>query len=283
MRELKANINSILNSSFIDGPGNRMVIFFQGCQFDCIYCHNPLTIGLCNKCGDCVDNCPTQSLKLTGKELIHKEVSCVCCDICIKSCKQNSSPFYEQYTVSQLIKEVKKCADFISGVTLSGGEVLLQEKFVVSFIEGLKSDYELNHLTVFIDSNGGVPIKSVQKVAKFADGFLIDLKAALNTSHIKITGQPVENTLNTINYLSSLEKLSELRTVVVKGVNDSEQEKEQYLKIYSSLTSETKIYLLKMRKHGIRDKYSYLEEATDSEMLQMIRYYASKGVKVNVL
>jgi pyruvate-formate lyase-activating enzyme len=43
-----------------------------------------------------------------------------------------------------LIKEVKKCADFISGVTLSGGEVLLQEKFVVSFIEGLKSDYELN-------------------------------------------------------------------------------------------------------------------------------------------
>ncbi len=281
--ELKANISSILNSSFIDGPGNRMVIFFQGCQFNCIYCHNPHTIGLCKKCGSCVDNCPTQSLKLVEKEFIHEKESCICCDKCIRDCPEDSSPFYQQYTVTQLINEVRKNADFISGVTLSGGEVLLQADFVVLFIEALRCDEELNHLTVYIDSNGGVPIKQIQRVAQLADGFLIDLKAALNISHLKITGQSIENTLQTIKFLSSIEKLYEVRTVVVKGINDSEDEKEQYLKIYSSLKPGTKIYLLKMRKHGIRDKYSYLEEATDSEMLQMTRYYASKGIKVDVL
>jgi pyruvate-formate lyase-activating enzyme len=37
-------INKIINFSCVDGPGNRLVVFFQGCNFNCIYCHNPETI-----------------------------------------------------------------------------------------------------------------------------------------------------------------------------------------------------------------------------------------------
>ncbi|MGO1369476.1 MAG: radical SAM protein [Senegalia sp. (in: firmicutes)] len=40
----KAIISKIINSSVVDGPGNRMAIFFQGCNFNCMYCHNPETI-----------------------------------------------------------------------------------------------------------------------------------------------------------------------------------------------------------------------------------------------
>ncbi|MGL5951492.1 MAG: 4Fe-4S cluster-binding domain-containing protein, partial [Cetobacterium sp.] len=41
--ELKAKINKIIKFSNVDGPGNRMAIFFQGCNFNCEYCHNPET------------------------------------------------------------------------------------------------------------------------------------------------------------------------------------------------------------------------------------------------
>ncbi|PWX63734.1 glycine radical enzyme activase, partial [Clostridium perfringens] len=52
-----ALINKIIPFSCVDGPGNRMVIFFQGCNFKCLYCHNPETINKCISCGKCVENC----------------------------------------------------------------------------------------------------------------------------------------------------------------------------------------------------------------------------------
>ena len=45
---IKARINKIIDSSVVDGPGNRTAIFFQGCNFNCKYCHNPETINHCS-------------------------------------------------------------------------------------------------------------------------------------------------------------------------------------------------------------------------------------------
>ncbi|MCH3959470.1 MAG: 4Fe-4S cluster-binding domain-containing protein [Selenomonas sp.] len=52
-------INRIIPFSCVDGPGNRMVIFLQGCNFHCGYCHNPETIHECISCGTCLAACPT--------------------------------------------------------------------------------------------------------------------------------------------------------------------------------------------------------------------------------
>ena len=60
--ELTAKINKIIKFSNVDGPGNRMAIFFQGCNFNCEYCHNPEKINICKNCYKCVDGCATSAL-----------------------------------------------------------------------------------------------------------------------------------------------------------------------------------------------------------------------------
>lgn len=47
-------VSKFLTWSVVDGPGNRFVLFLQGCNFRCVTCHNPHTIGVCSDCGSCV-------------------------------------------------------------------------------------------------------------------------------------------------------------------------------------------------------------------------------------
>ncbi|WP_257979896.1 4Fe-4S cluster-binding domain-containing protein, partial [Aeromonas salmonicida] len=60
--ERTATVSRWLPFSCVDGPGNRLVLFLQGCNFRCPGCHNPHTMGLCDHCGDCVATCPSGAL-----------------------------------------------------------------------------------------------------------------------------------------------------------------------------------------------------------------------------
>lgn len=50
-------VNKIIPFSTVDGIGNRCAIFVQGCNVNCIYCHNSETINLCNECRECIEVC----------------------------------------------------------------------------------------------------------------------------------------------------------------------------------------------------------------------------------
>lgn len=65
---MKAPVNKILPYSMVDGPGSRAVVFLQGCNISCAYCHNPETQRLCTGCGLCVAQCPVQALSFVKEE-----------------------------------------------------------------------------------------------------------------------------------------------------------------------------------------------------------------------
>jgi len=285
MSELRANISGIIKSSVIDGPGNRMVIFFQACNLNCMYCHNSHTIGLCNYCGICANVCPTQSLSIDKekKKIIHNEATCTHCDTCLKVCPDNSSPFYKSMSVNDLISEILEVKDFISGITLSGGEVMLQAKFLEQLFISIKNHTELKDLSILIDSNGNVEQNKWESVMDWVDGFMIDLKAYSPEIHKQLTGFTNEKVLNSIQYLNLKGKLKELRFVLVPDYNNSKEEIEKISGLMKKLSSEVKKVLVKMRKHGIRENYALLNEPDQDETEDVLIRFETAGINLLVI
>ena len=129
-----APINKIIPFSNVDGPSNRMAIFFQGCQFNCRFCHNPETINACIHCGKCVETCPTKALDIINNIVIWNKELCVNCDTCIKTCTNNSSPKITYMDSDRLLEEIKRVAPYIEGITLSGGECTIHKDFIMELL-----------------------------------------------------------------------------------------------------------------------------------------------------
>ena len=111
--KLEAPLNKIIRFSNVDGPGNRMAIFFQECNFNCLYCHNPETINLCISCGKCIDVCPVKALSRDEtKKVIWDSEICINCDKCIKTCENSSSPKIKIVDSDYLLNEIKKVKSF---------------------------------------------------------------------------------------------------------------------------------------------------------------------------
>ncbi|MDE5416771.1 YjjW family glycine radical enzyme activase [Labilibaculum sp. DW002] len=285
MSELQANISGIIKSSVIDGPGNRMVIFFQACNLNCMYCHNSHTIGLCNYCGICAEICPTQSLIVDkeNKQITHNEATCTHCDTCLKICPEDSSPFYKKMSVENLISEILEVKDFISGITVSGGEVMLHSKFLKLLFETIKTHPKLQKLSILVDSNGNVDQDKWDSILHLVDGFMLDLKAYSIEIHKKITGYSNEKILNSIQYVNSKGKLKELRMVLVPDYNDNEIEIKKIVHLMKSLSPEVENVLIKMRKHGIRKEYAHLSEPSEIQMEHTRKLFEESGLPIQVI
>ncbi len=121
MNSPPAILNKILPYSVVDGPGNRLVLFFQGCNFKCITCHNPYTIGVCDHCGDCVSSCHAGALKMVAGKVVFDQDSCDQCDACLNACPISSSPMTAAYSVAQILELIRKHLPFLTGITVSGG------------------------------------------------------------------------------------------------------------------------------------------------------------------
>lgn len=209
----RAKINKIIKFSNVDGPGNRMSIFFQGCNYNCLYCHNPETINLCDSCGICIDSCPVGALSMVDSKVCWNKKICVNCDRCIDICEKNSSPKTMDYSVDELLDEIKKVRGFIRGVTVSGGEATLNYKFITKLFKEIKK----LGLTTFVDTNGSLDLEEdiYSEFVCVTDKFMVDMKVWDEKIHNNLTGSGNIKVIKNIKFLGELGKLYEVRTVIV--------------------------------------------------------------------
>lgn len=271
-----ATINKIIPMSLVDGPGNRTAIFFQGCNFNCSYCHNPETIKKCINCGVCVSHCPVGALKMIDGKVIWDENKCIDCDTCIKVCPHGSTPKIHEYTVDNLMKKIEENIPFIEGITTSGGECTLNFEFLEELFTKVKS----LGLTSLVDTNGFISLKNpiMDGLVKAADGFMLDIKSMDEDEHIKLTGRSNKTVIENAVYLASIGKLQEIRTVLIEGHKNRETVENitKLLKPYPNITYK----LISYRPFGVREEFLELKSIGQKEKEELKEIVIANGIKV---
>ena len=227
---MKGIIFEIKRFAVHDGDGIRTTVFFKGCPLRCVWCHNP------------------EGLTATPQiaQYSHK---CIGCGECKKEgftperCLGEAVVLYgKQVTVEELLPILLEDKDFYKtsggGVTLSGGECLMQADFCAILLKRLKE----NGIHTAVDTCGFVSKESLNKVIPYTDTFLYDLKAYDDEVHIKCTGQSNKIILENLLYLDSLGKNVEIRIPYVPEYNADQMEK--IAVFLSGLKTITKIRIL---------------------------------------
>ncbi len=233
---MKAKIFEIKRFAVHDGDGIRTTVFFKGCPLKCVWCHNPESIGFkpqiafyenkCIGCGDCVSVCPSCAHKITQEGHVFERDLCVACGKCADVCLGNALTFYgKEMTVDELLPILLEDKEFYEnsggGVTLSGGECLIQADFCAELLKVLKE----SDIHTAVDTCGFVSKEALDKVIPYTDIFLYDFKAFDEDVHIKCTSVSNKLILDNLKYLDNCGKKAEIRIPYVPKYNDDQMEK----------------------------------------------------------
>jgi len=272
--ERKARIFNIQKYNMYDGDGIRTLVFFQGCPLRCKWCANPeglekkyrvmLKSNLCVNCGACVSACPVGIHTISNKTLKHevnRDIDCIGCGKCKEACLKSAiSIVGEEKTISELLKIVEEDRTFYEmsggGVTLGGGEVLMQPEAATSLLMACKQE----GINTAIETCGYTKLETILKVAEFVDLFLFDIKNINSDRHHELTGVRNERILENLQELLKNKYNVKIRMPLLKGINDSQDEIEktmEFLLPYKDYKNFKGIDLLPYHKMGV-NKYNQL-------------------------
>ncbi|MDX7898268.1 YjjW family glycine radical enzyme activase [Aeromonas media] len=280
-----ATVSRWLPFSCVDGPGNRLVLFLQGCNFRCPGCHNPHTIGLCDHCGDCVPGCPSGALTLVegrpGESRVRWQASlCTHCDRCLDACPRSASPKTHQMSVAEVLILLRRYGPLLTGITVSGGEATTQLPFVIDLFAAIKAAPDLAHLSCLLDSNGSLGETGWQRLLPVLDGAMIDLKGWRESVHHSLTGQGRERVLASLQLLARAGKLAEVRLLQVPGRTDfidADGKLEAGLASFLQSLGPVPIRLNGFRHHGVRGEATLWQEAAMEELERLSNALKVKG------
>lgn len=272
--ERKATIFNIQKYNMYDGPGVRTLIFFQGCPLRCQWCANPEGIlkkhrvmfksNLCVNCGACAAVCPV-GIHTISKETMNHEVNhnieCINCGKCVDACLKSAISIVGKVkTISELLEIVEEDRTFYEvsggGVTLGGGEVLMQPEAASSLLLACKNE----GINTAIETCGYAKLESVLKVAEFTDLFLFDIKHINSDKHFQLTGVRNEQILENLQELLRRKYNVQIRMPLLKGVNDCQEDIEavmEFLLPYKDYKNFKGVDLLPYHKMGV-NKYNQL-------------------------
>lgn len=275
MSSSHGDIHTILTHSFVDGPGNRAVVFCQGCNLDCVYCHNPHTINPCSQCGVCVHVCPVSALSMVEDQVHWDAARCIDCEACVNSCPSMSTPRARHWTAEKLWKYLKPYRCFLDGITLSGGEPLLQEKFLIDFLSLVKSQSDLTSL---IQTNGTAIPEHPDLLLPVLDYVMVDLKAGARDVYHALTGNDGSAVRESISFFHKHEKLLSVRQVVVPGFTDTILNARQTARVIADVDLSIPLHFIRFRPHGTRGTTSTWQAPSEKTMQQVVAAAQSEGL-----
>jgi pyruvate formate lyase activating enzyme len=252
MNSARAAVSKVLTYSIVDGPGNRLVIFLQGCNFHCAGCHNPHTIGVCNHCGDCIPACHVDALSLVDGRIAYDTAACDHCDACLDACPISANPMVRDYSVAEILELAREHRPYLTGITVSGGEPTTHLDFVIELFRAIKSDEKLAGLSCFIDSNGHLGAAGWEAVLPVTDGVMLDIKSFENPTHRELTGKRNVISLESARILSAAGKLYELRFLLIPGKTDNDAELDGLIGFVKELGTDTRVRLNAFQHHGVK-------------------------------
>lgn len=274
----RLHVNKIIPFSSVDGPGNRMAIFLQGCNFNCLYCHNPETINLCNHCGVCVTHCPTNALSLREGRVIHQPELCIDCDTCINVCPHNSSPKVRSFSSEEILLQIESYVHFLSGITVSGGECTIQHRALIELFQSVKQHFP--KLSCFIDTNGGVPLytTSMEKFVSSFDKAMLDIKSWEKKSHLLLTGKDPSIVKKNLDFLLEEDKLFEIRTVIVPELEDHRRLVADISSYVAKKNPSIRYKLIRYRQIGVRQQVLQSYSPADEYMEDLSQIAKQNGL-----
>ena len=157
----------------------------------------------------------------------------------------------EYKSVDEVVEKVLRYKNYIipsnGGVTVTGGEPLLQVKFLISFFKKLK---EAN-INTCIDTSGMFNITDdIKEVLKYTDLVLLDIKHINSEKCKELVGAPNEKELNFARYLSENGINIWIRQVLVPGYTDDEKDLEELGRFIKSLKTVKKVEFLPYHEMG---------------------------------
>ncbi len=232
-----AIISNIQRYTIHDGPGIRTEVFFKGCNLHCPWCSNPEGLdprpelgfypAKClgeSACGWCRGSCPDPPPAGEHVSARFDTERCRGCLRCADACPSGAIRLWgKRYTVPELMAEIEKDSSFYEksggGVTLSGGEVLLQWEFAERLLRACREA----GIHTCVESALHVPWEHAEAVFRYTDLVITDIKHMDSASHRAITGAGNERILENILRTAALGKPLVIRTPVVPGYNGDEE------------------------------------------------------------
>jgi pyruvate formate lyase activating enzyme len=191
------------------------------------------------------------------------------------------------YSVDEVLAEINKYRSYMrfsnGGITISGGEPLLQLDFVCALIKRCRAE----GIHTAIDTSGGVPISRSAKALELTDMVLLDLKAMSDEVYREITGAPLEPVIDTADFLEKKNIRTWVRHVLVPGITDDENLLKSLAEFIAARKNIELVEILPFHQYG-KFKWAELgyayplaetEEPSEENVSKAIKIFESYGIK----
>ena len=295
--EIKLTVSEIQRFCMHDGPGVRTTVFLKGCPLRCEWCHNPETqkrerellfySSKCIGCRLCESTCDRGAHSFDGEHTLDRG-KCASCGRCAEICPTCALELCgREYTVSELLSVIEKDSAFygdFGGVTLSGGEPLMQGRAAVELLRACKE----HGFSTAVESCGYADAETVIAALPYTDLFLWDVKDTADSRHRKYTGASNKKILDNLALADAHGARVRLRCILVNGVNTDETHYRGIVETAKSLSNCEGVEFIRYHAYagtkatflGLRDNGRPEWIPTDKQVGDAKEFLRLRGVRV---